>query len=86
MSDITKPKIVVRGNNILKPPLFETEDASIIEFHDKYGDLMALFCKVLAGDVWGLVMKGDPDWTAMLVRYGYLDPKRPVMDIIRSGL
>lgn len=81
-----RSKIVLRGNNMLKPPLFETEDAHIIEFYDSFGDLNALFCRILSDDCWGLVTKSDGDWQATLVRYGYLDVKKPIIDVLRYGL
>ena len=81
-----KPKIIVRGNNALQPPLFISEDARIIEFHDSFGDLNALMFRVLSEEMWALVTKDDPDWHAMLVHYGYIDIKRPIKDIIKHGL
>jgi len=81
-----KSKIIVRGNNILQPPLLVSEEATIIEFRDSFDDLVALMVRVFTDDMWGLVTKGDPDWHATLVRYGYLDVKKPPDQIIRSGL
>ena len=79
----TKPKIVVRGNNILQPPLLETENARTIEFHDSFGELNALMFRVLSDEMWALVTKNDPDWQATLLRFGYIDVKRPVAELIQ---
>jgi hypothetical protein len=81
-----KPKIVVRGNNALQPPLLVTEDARTIEFYDGFGDLNALMFRVLSDEMWGLVTKDDPDWQATLIRFGYLDVGLPMKDIIKNGL
>jgi hypothetical protein len=81
-----RPKVVIRGSNIFRPPLFETTDANIIEFRDGFDDLCALFFKVINDDLWGFVTKNDPDWEAVLVRYGYLNVKKPVIDVIKLGL
>jgi hypothetical protein len=68
------PSIVVRGNNILAPPMLATTDAQTIEFRDGFGDLTALFVRVFGSTgMWGLVTKDDEDWTETLIRFGYLD-------------
>ena len=82
-----RAKLTVRGQNIMQPALLETNDAHLIEFRDDFGDLNALMVYgVLGTDMWALVTKEDEDWPAMLVRYGYMTPDRPVADIIKSGL
>ncbi len=87
MTNVGKSRIVVRGDNVLAPPLLVTEDAHIVEFHDGFGDLTALLVKMPGGDeLWGLVTKNDDDWMAALVRYGYMDPGRSSKDIIQAGL
>jgi len=78
--------IVVRTNNVLKPPMLETDQASIIEFRDNDNHLQALMVKVFTEDLWGLVTMNDPDWEATLVRYGYMNVTKSVGDIIKSGL
>ena len=80
-----KPKIVVRGGNVLKPPLLVTEDAYVIEFRDGFNDLNALMFRVLSDEMWGLVTKDDPDWHATLVHYGYIEVSGSVKDIITHG-
>ena len=86
MNETGKSRIVVRGSNILQPPMLDTTDARTIEFHDPFGELVALMVRVLSDDMWGLVTKNDPDWQATLVRYGYLNVDKPIDEIIRSGL
>ena len=86
MDEAKRSKIIVRGSNIMQPPLLVSEDAAVIEFRDPFDDLVALMVKVLSDDMWGLVTKNDPDWQATLVRCGYLNPGKPIDEIIRSGL
>jgi hypothetical protein len=86
MSELGKSRIVVRGSNILKPPLLETSDASIIEFYDGYNELMALLVRVLSTNAWGLVTKNDPDWNETKIRYGYMNVSKPFGEVIRTGL
>lgn len=86
MSDEDRGKIRVRGFNIMQPPLFETTDARLIEFHDPFGALMALVYRVFNEDTWALSTKSDPDWISVLVRFGYIKPDKPIDEIIRNGL
>lgn len=80
--------IVVRGNNIMQPPLLISEEAQIIEFRDGDNNLNALMVKVFGdeNDLWGLVTRADPDWQETLIRYGYQDITRPIEDVIRKGV
>jgi len=84
MSEAGNSRIVVRGTNILQAPLLVTEDATLIEFRDGYDDLIALMVRVLSDDMWGLVTKNDPDWQAMLIRYGYSGVSAPFGEILRD--
>lgn len=70
-------RLVVRGANILRPPLLDTREASILEFYDGNNQLMALLVRVLSTNAWGLVTKNDPDWNETRMRYGYLNLKQP---------
>ena len=79
-------KLIVRTNNVLSPPLLETDEASIIEFRDSFGDLQALMIRIFTEDLWGLVTKNDFDWEATLVRYCFLNVSKPVKDLIKNGL
>ena len=81
-----RSKIIVRGPDVLKPPLLETEDARIIEVYGPFNDLVALLVRILSEDMWGLVTKDDDDWLATLVRFGYVQPGKSIEDIIRHGL
>jgi len=82
-----RARIVVRGPNVLQRPLLETEDAKIIEFYgpDDTG-LMALMVRTLSDSTWALITQADEDWTAALVRYGYMTPTKPAEQILESGL
>ena len=73
MSD-PKRRVVVRGPNILAPPLLDTNDAHTIEFRDGDGRLVALFMRVLGeSGLWGFSTIQDEDWPQTLVRNGYTD-------------
>ena len=64
-------RITVRGPDILRPPLLDTENAAAIEFRTD-GELTALFIKVFAaGNLWGFSTKQDEDWEETKIRYGY---------------
>ena len=78
MGEPTTSRIVVRGSNILRPPLLDTRDATILEFYDGNNQLMALLVRVLSTNAWGLVTQNDPDWNEARIRYGYLDVKGPL--------
>lgn len=86
MSETGTGRIVVRGSNILRPPLLDTSEAALIEFRDRHGDLHALFCRILADDMWGLVTRNDPEWQGVLLRYGYRTTDKPIAHIIQRGL
>ena len=83
---VGRSKIVIRGSDVLKPPLLETEDAQIIEIYGPFNDLVALMVRILSEDMWGLVTKVDDDWLATLVRYGYVQPGKSIEEVIRHGL
>ncbi len=86
-NDNGKSRIVVRGANVMAPPMLVTENAHLIEFHDGFGELTALLVRLPGNnELWGLVTKNDDDWLETRVRYGYMDPARPVADIISKGL
>ncbi len=63
--------VVVYGRNITRPPLLDSDEPQFVLFKDAFGDPMALFVRILSEDTWGLVTRGDPDWNAMLVKYGF---------------
>ena len=89
MTDPTKRgRIVVRGCNIMQPPLLDSAEAQIVEVYDGFGDPMALLVRILSDDTWGLVTKGDEDWEAMKVQYGLasLRPGTTIHDIVESGV
>ena len=57
---------------IVRPPLLETQDATLIEFRDGFGDLNAVFFRLVPNeDLWAFVTRKDPDWEATMVRLGY---------------
>ena len=87
MSEMVRPRIVVRGANVMQPPLLETEDAHLVEFRDSFGELNALMVRIFSEDMWGLVTRNDPDWRSMLAKYGYLnDESKPIEQVIREGI
>ena len=89
MTDPTKRgRIVVRGCNIMQPPLLDSAEAQIVEVYDGFGDPMALLVRILSDDTWGLVTKGDDDWEAMKVQYGLaqLRPGATIQDIVENGV
>ena len=55
-------------------PVFASNKATVIEFRDKFGDLMALFFKQYGEDIWVFSTQGDDDWESDLIRLGYLSP------------
>lgn len=78
--------LIVR-KSVLSPPLLKTKDASLIEFYDEIsGELTGLLVKYV-NNIWGMVMRSDPDWEATLVRLGYktlsMSP-RQFMESIKS--
>lgn len=56
---------------VLRPPLLETAEATVIEFYDRFGDMNALLYRALSDDMWALVTRKDEDWGATLTRLGY---------------
>jgi len=66
----TRGRVVVRGANILRPPLLDSTEPNVIEIYDGFGDPMALLIRILSDDTWGLCTKTDPDWDALRMRYG----------------
>jgi len=89
MTDPTKRgKIVVRGCNILQPPLLDSAEAQVVEVYDGFGDPMALLVRILSDDTWGLVTKGDDDWEAMKVQYGLakIRPGTSFAELIAGGV
>ena len=51
-------------------PLLATDKATVVEFRDGFGELMALFFRQ-SGDLWAFSTKSDEDWDSNLVRLGY---------------
>jgi len=79
-------KVIVRGNNVVAPPLFETTDARTIEFYDSTGELVALLIRgVLAPEAWAFANKLDDDWQETLLRYGYSDVSKTEFESIMQG-
>lgn len=65
-------------------PVFTTEKATVIEFYDAFGDLMALFCRHFSDDMWIFVTKADADWEDHLVRLGYIQPSITAEQLVRE--
>ena len=70
--------------SILKPPLFESTKANLLEFYDDNGKLIALLFKQFNNDLYMLVTKADPDWHATLVRLGYVNVKLSPQEFLKS--
>lgn len=68
----------------LSKPIFETNDASVIEFYDSRGTMNALLVRQLSDDMWALTTKVDPDWEAALVRFGYINVKASPAEFLAS--
>ena len=65
-------------------PAFITEKATALEFYDRFGDLMAIFCRHFSDDMWVFVTKADPDWEDHLVRLGYIAPNMSASELVRA--
>lgn len=80
-------RVVVYGTDIRKPPLLDSSEPQMILVKDGFGDPMALLVRILSDDTWGLCTKGDPDWEAMLIKYGFarVRPDTSARDIIVDG-
>jgi hypothetical protein len=68
---VSRPRIIVR-DNIMNAPLLDTDKANTIEFYDQYGDLVAVFGKVLNQNYWSMSFKTDADWDQTLARMGFI--------------
>lgn len=52
-------------------PLLSTNDARVVQIHDKSGELAAMVVRITDG-LWGFVARGDPDWEDIKGR-SYID-------------
>lgn len=64
-------RIVVRGADVKKPPLLDTEDAVAVEVLDSKGELVAIMHKMFDSDYWGVTTKNDDDWEQAKAQLGY---------------
>lgn len=64
-------------------PILATDKATVIEFRDGSGELMALFFR-LNGDNWGFSTKADSDWESNLIRLGYLSTNITVEELANA--
>ena len=78
-----KGRIRIVGS-VLKPPICETSEATVVEFYDGFGDLMAVVCRMFSDDTWGLVTKADPDWETTLIRLGYVQPSTTTRELVKK--
>ena len=79
-------RLVIRGANVVEPPLFVTTKAKFVEFYDDTGELVALLINgVLAKGMWLFANKLDDDWSAVLVRFGYRRVSREELDTLMKG-
>ena len=81
-------KVIVRGRDLMRPPLLDSSEPQIIELYDEEHNLIAFLARIFTDNTWGLCTKADPDWPEMCVRYGFNTLKRntPVKDIINEGV
>lgn len=80
-------KIIVRGDNVLSPPLLVTAEAKVVEFYDSFGELTALLIRgILGPDMWAFANKLDDDWPQVLIRFGYRDVLPEELKRIKEGL
>ena len=79
---------MVYGPDVMKAPLLDSPEPNMVMLKDSLGDPKVLLVRILSDDTWGMCTKGDPDWTAMLVRYGFkdVDPKAGLKDIVENGV
>lgn len=66
-------KIVVRGNDIRKKPLLETEEACAVEMYDSLGNLVAIVHRMGNSDYYGVTTNRDPDWENAKAQLGYTE-------------
>lgn len=64
-------RIVVKGADLTKPPLLDTEDAVAVEIVNPRGELIAILHKMFDSDVWGVTTRDDEDWEAAKATLGY---------------
>lgn len=67
-----KPGRIRVLGGVMRPPLLDTHEATILEFRDKFDDLVALFTRHFNDDMWIFVTKQDDDWESTLIRLGYM--------------
>ena len=81
-------RVIVRGRDILRPPLLDSNEANMVEIYDSEHNLVAFLARIFTDDTWGLCTKDDPDWPEMCIRYGFstLKSKIPFKDIISEGV
>ena len=76
-------RVTVYGSNVMRPPLCDDPDASMVVVRSRSGDPMILLVR-MAGDTWGMSTPDDKDWGAMCVRFGLMRPK-PAADVIAAA-
>lgn len=66
-------------------PVFVSNKVSVIEFRDKFGELMALFFRQYTDDVWVFTTKADEDWESNLIRLGYINPSITLEELAKAS-
>lgn len=62
-------RVIVRSSNIFDDVLLDTNEAEVVEFRDRFGDLIAVAIRIISDDVWGVVYRDDKDWDSVLAQY-----------------
>lgn len=63
-------------------PLLVTHEATLIEYRNYAGELLAVFSRHFSDDMWIMVACGDEDWETELVRLGYSPAKSTIRDAV----
>ena len=83
-----RTRVVVRGKNILRPPLIDSTEPEMVEIYDSDNRISAFFTRLPPGNLWGMSTRADPDWPEMCIRYGFSTLKSNVAltDVVHHGV
>jgi hypothetical protein len=73
---------------VMRPPLLDTHEATIVEFRDRFGDLNALFTRHFSDEMWIFVTRDMDEWEETLIRLGYQPSEittRQLVEQVKSG-
>jgi len=85
---VDRGHVVVFGSDVASPKLLDSAAPNMVMIKDSFGDPMILLVRILSDDTWGLCTRGDSDWDAMLVKYGFRDLARgtSIVDVVKDGV